>query len=555
MKKFVLLLTALFLALGPTVAAASETQLTWERSQMQQVEIDPAIGQSISNLSLIGQGQSLEFTNSSQRTTSGRYLYQALIPVSFPLGTYVVHAAMTDGTSKDLSLIRIVEFQSQSYNPLTDTKTITTLSVTLFALISVWGLADTPASRRDGFDGDQTTFDGADGGMLGRGASDRRDFRKGLISSIYLDQLRSVWTITSNRYSPLFSRLISDSGYLQYSLGAVVLVFPICGALLGALAFHDIQGIGGVTTASFSITAIIIALGAFDAGAGFIAAIVFGLCALTSHRFGNVYDIRTYLGISILWFAPSFVANATRAIRKSRKDSDWWERLTDIVVGSLATTWAVRCMVLGLNGFAHLKLPLAAHANTLGLIAGASIATRYLIEGYVNQKNHYYLAYLSPRSLNEHDSNYRLIGWFIKSLLFLFFAVSFLGVSWQLWVALSFLMLPQFIKTIKEKLPNSPKLFQILPVGIPALVIMTLLGKIYSQYINSLNLDPSSASRTIFVLSPIPGFVIGLLKFFGRQPKSGDVRWYMRSNMTALYRTGGVILLALCSALTLGLVG
>jgi hypothetical protein len=84
---------------------------------------------------------------------------------------------------------------------------------------------------------------------------------------------------------------------------------------------------------------------------------------------------------------------------------------------------------------------------------------------------------------------------------------------------------------------------------------MTLLGKIYSQYINSLNLDPSSASRTIFVLSPIPGFIIGLLKFFGRQPKSGDVRWYMRSNMTALYRTGGVILLALCSALTLGLVG
>jgi hypothetical protein len=554
MKKLGLLVATLFLALGPTAAIAAETELTWERSQMQQVEIDPAIAQTITELSLIGQGQSLQFTVSSQLTSTGRYLYQALIPVSFPLGTYAVHAALTDGSYKDLSLIRIVEYQSQSYNPLTDTKTVTTLSITFFALIAMWGVSDTPA-RRDEFEGDQTTFDGAEGGLLGRGASDRRVYRKGLISSIYLDQLRSTWTITSNRFAPLFSRLISDSGYLQFSLGAAVLAFPVFGALFGALAFHDIQGIGGITTPSFAITAAIIALGAFDAGAGFIAAAIFGLCALTSHRFGNVYDIRTYLGISVLWFAPSFIANATRALRKSRKDSDWWERLTDIVVGSLITGWAVRCMVIGLDGFAHLKLPLGNHATSLGIIASCAIAIRYMIEGYVNQKNHYYLAYLSPRSLNEHNPNFRLIGWFVKGLLFLFFAVSFLGVTWQLWVGLTYLILPSLIKVIKEKLPNSSALFQILPVGIPALVFMTLLGRFYSTYIHSLNLDPASASRTMFVLAPIPGFVIGLLKFFGREPKPGDKRWYMRSNMTTIYRVGGVILFSLYGALILGLVG
>jgi hypothetical protein len=555
MKKLVALLAALFLGLGPTAACAADTQLTWERSQMQQIEIDPAIGGAISNLSLVGEGQALEFTQASQLTTNGRYLYQALIPVSFQLGTYVVRASMSDGTVEDLSLIRIVEFQSQSYNPLTDTKTITTLSVTLFALLSIWGLADTPPSRREGFEEDQTTFDGADGGALGRGASDRRDFRKGLISSIYLDQLRSVWTITSNRYSPLFSRLISDSGYLQYSLGAAVLAFPLIGSLLGALAFHDIQGVGGITTPSIAITATIVVLGAFDAGAGFMASVVFGICALTSHRFGNVYDIRTYMGISILWFAPSFVANATRSLRKSRKDSDWWERLTDVVVGSLIAGWAVRCMVLGLDGFAHIKLPLSAHATSLGLTAGICVGIRYIVEGYANQKNHYYLAYLSPRNLNRLGSNFRLIGWFIKGLLFLFFAVSFLGVSWQLWASLTMVMFPQLIKAVKDRFPNSPSLFQILPVGIPALVFMTLLGKFYSSYIHTLNLDPATASRTIFVLAPIPGFIIGILKLFGRQAKEGDTRWYMRSKMKTLYRTGGVILLALYSALTVGLVG
>jgi uncharacterized protein with PQ loop repeat len=555
MKKLVFFISAVFLALGPSSALASETQLTWERSQMQQVEIDPAIAQSITVLSLIGQGQSLQFTPSVQRSEENRYIYQSLIPISFPLGTYVVQAVLTDGTFKDLSLIRVVEYQSQSYNPLLDTETVAILSVTFFTLLTMWGIADSQPGRRDEYEGNQTTFDGADGGSLGRGASDRRAFRKGLISSINLDQMRSVWTITSNRFSPLFSRLISDSGYLQFSLGAAVLVLPILGALLGALAFQDIKGVGGITTPSFAITAAIIILGAFDAGAAFIASIIFGLCALTSQRFGNVYDIRTYLGMSLLWFAPSLIANATRALRKSRKDSDWWERLTDVFVGSLITGWAVRCMVIGLDGYAHLKLPLSVHASSLGFVAGIAIAIRYLTEGYVNQKNHYYLAYLSPRNLNQLDPNFRLIGWFIKALLFLFFAVSFLGLTWQLWVALTLLMLPQLIKTVKDKFPNSASLFQILPVGIPAAVFMTLLGKFYSNYIQTLNLDPASASRTIFVLAPIPGFIIGLLKFFGREARPGDKRWYMRSNRKLIYRAGGVFLFSIYVGLTVGLVG
>jgi hypothetical protein len=554
MKRFGLFVSFLFLALSPSSALATETQLTWERSQIQQVEIEQPIAESITQLSLIGQGQSLQFNVSPQLTTDNRFLYQALIPVSFPLGTYVVRAAMADGSFKDFSLIRIVEFQSQSYNPLIDTQTVTTLSVTLFALLAMWGVSDSPLARRKGFEDDQTTFEGADGGQLGRGASDRRVFRKGLISSIKLDQLRSVGTITSNRFSPLLSRLISDSGYLQYSLGLSVLVFPILGALLGALAFRDISGIGGITTPSFAITAMIIALGAFDAGAGLIASVVFGILALTSNRFENVYDIRTYLGISILWFAPSFIANATRALRKSRRDSDWWERFTDVFVGSLITVWAIRCMVIGLDGFAHLKLPLSQHASTLGFVAGICVAVRYLIEGHVNKKNHYYMAYLSPRSLNEHNPNFRLIGWFVKSLLFLFFAVSFLGMTWHLWTALALFIFPSVVKVIKDKFPNSTLLYQMLPVGIPALVFMTFLGKFYSEYLSSLNLDPASASRTIFVLAPIPGFIIGLLKLFGREPKVGDVRWYMRNNMTLIYRTGGVLLLTLYAGLTLGIV-
>jgi hypothetical protein len=554
-KKFVFLATAFLLSIAPSAAFAESTQLTWERSQMQQVEVDPNLASQITTLSLIGQGEELQFTAASTLTDTGRTLYQVLIPSSFDLGSYVVHAAFNDGTFKDLAVIRVVEFQSESYNPLTDTKTVTTLSVTLFSLLAAWGISDSEMGRRKEYEDDQTTFDGADGGAIGRAAHDAREFRKGLVSSIYLDQIRSSWTILTNRFSPLLSRLISDGGYLQFSLGILSLVFPIIGGLLGGLAFKDIEGNGGITTPSFAIVAAILVVGALDAGAGFVASVIFGFCALTSHRFGNVYDIRTYLGLAILFFAPSFIANATRTLRRSRKDEDRWERLTDVVVGSIITGWAIRCMVAALDGFAHLRLPLHQYAGELGVIAGIAVALRYLIEEFVNRKNHYYLAYLSPRSLNELNPNLRIVGWFVKGILFIFFAVSFLGITWQLWTALTLLMIPQLVKAIKEKLPNSPILFQILPVGVPALVVMIAVGHFYASFINSLDLEPASASRTVFLLAAIPGFIITLLKFFGRSPIEGDVRWYRRANMKNIYRLGGTALFVTYSAITFGLVG
>jgi hypothetical protein len=212
-------------------------------------------------------------------------------------------------------------------------------------------------------------------------------------------------------------------------------------------------------------------------------------------------------------------------------------------------------MVIALDGFAHLLLPLHRHASTLGAIVGATIALRYLIETYVNSKNHYYLSYLSPKSLNELNPYLRLLGWFVKALLFIFFAVSFLGTTWQLWAAVALMMVPNIAKTIKERLPNSSALFQILPVGIPALVTMFGIGELYSNYLNSLKLNPANASQTLFILAAIPAFIISMLKLFGRSPAAGDVRWYLRPQLTAVYRFGGVTLLATYVAITFGLVG
>jgi hypothetical protein len=556
MKKLFVATIVFFLALAtPIACAAEEASLTWERSQMHQVEIETSISAEIASLDLIGQGETIQFSPAGKKSNS-RDLFQVLIPSSFELGEYSVRGVLQDGSYKNFANVRIVEYQSEGYSPLTDTATVATLSVTLFSLLAAWGLRDDPARREDDeYEDDQSTFDGADGGEIGRGAQDARNHRRGLISSIELDQWRSVATITTNRVSPLLSRLIADGSYLQFSLGSLVLALPVIGGLLGGLAFQDIQGIGSITTPSLTISLAIILLATFDAAAGFIAATVFGLCAYTSGAFGNVYDIRTFLGMAVLWFSPALIANATRSMRRSRRDSNTWERATDVIVGSLITGWVVHSLVLALNGLAHLRLPLEQHANSIGIAVGAAIAVRYLLEGYVNKKNHYYLAYLSPRTLNNQGSYFRLGNWFTKAFFFLFFATSFLGMTWQIWAGLFIIIFPSVTKVVKEKFPNVPTLFQLIPVGIPSLVVMTIFGRAYYEYLNGLALNPATASRTIFILAALPGFILGILRLFGREPKPGEVRWYMRPQLTALYRVGGVAMFATYIALTVGFVG
>ncbi len=548
-----LALVALFLG-GGAVAAASIPSLTWERSAMQQVAVDVAIASDIVNLELLGQSQTIEFA--AQGLTEGRQIYQTLLPATFPLGDYTVRAYLSDGTTRDFGFVQVIEYQSGAYNPLTDFRTTAALFITAFTLFATWSARDESGrwEERDRYADDETTFGKLDLDSVGHKVEGTHKHSAGMVNSIALDHWRNEAVIRFSRYSTMISRLLSDGGYLQFSLGSLVLFFPLLGLLGGALAFHSISGIGFITTPSLTISLFLTTLGVLDAGAGFLAALMFGVLAFTSHFFASAYDIRTYLGLATLWIAPALMANNARSLRRSSLDVGRWERLTDVVVGSLLTGWAVRSIVIGLNGFAHLTLPLSAHATVVGCVAGGVVAFRYLIEEYVNRRNPYYMAYLSPEVTHQQNSSARLIAWILRSILFLFFAISFLGNSWHLWAGLGFFIGPTLLSVLKNRLPNSTLLYQILPVGIPSVIVMTLIGRGYSHWIESSAWSAADSTRTVFVLMAVPGFIIGLFKLFGRQPKSGDVRWYTRPRFSLMYRICGPVLFIIALGLIAGVI-
>jgi hypothetical protein len=553
-KSFAVFAATLFITFFSTIPATA-ADLTWEKGTTQEIEIDNALAGNLLNLVMQSGGNSLVFT--PKTIGAQRSIYQATIPDTYENKTFAIIAKFKDGNSVQISTVKIVD-QSNYYNPASDFAGITAISITLFALLAVWGTSDSQASRRneeDEYADQKADLSGVDTNAVGKDFTEAPKLRRSFMSSYGLDEFRNLSTIALSRFSPMFSRLMSDGGYLQYFLGSITLIFPITGVVLGFLAERDIAGYGYVTTPSLSISLALIILGCIDAGSAFIAAVVFGFLCYTSSLMLTPFDLRTYLGLSLLWFTPALMANATRSLRKSRRDSGAWDRAADVVIGSLLTGWAVKGIIGGLNGLAHLTLPLSAHADLCGAVAGSVIVIRYLLEEIASYQHEGYLAYVSPKTLHEQSSFFRLISWFVRGFLFLFLSVSFFGLSWQLWVALGLFVAPLLIGVVKSNFPNVPILYQLIPVGIPSIIFMSLLGKFYSGWVDTLEISAEDKARTIFLIMAIPSFVFMILKAFGRKPRKGDVRWYMRPNFNYLYKLLGPIFLVIALGLTLGVVG
>jgi hypothetical protein len=136
--------------------------------------------------------------------------------------------------------------------------------------------------------------------------------------------------------------------------------------------------------------------------------------------------------------------------------------------------------------------------------------------------------------------------------MFLLFLLGFFDISWQLCVGIATLLTIEFMKYFRESLPNSPFIFQVMPSGIPQMVIMAFIGVAVTSWANSLPLVASDRSQTIFLLVAVPGFVISIIKFFGRSPREGDVKWYCRPRWRIVYYAFGPVMTAAALGLQLG---
>ena len=550
------LLSFIFLFIGSSAAQAVDVpDLSWERGRQQSVTLGGDTKSVLWNISLEGFGQSLPFSRSSVND-AGFIVYSIEIPEKLPVGRYqiVVRGPNTaDTTTGYVNVLNTV-----SYDPLSDPRGVGVIAVAAFTLLAFFAGNKSESESSEQEEEDSSALGSVDTNYQGikikhRGRGDDSVFVRSNFART-LDGWRHVAVLTMARRSPLTMRVSADGSYLQAIIGPLAIALPATGLALGAWLGIIGDVANSLIPTSLALILLIVIVGILDAFSGLLAFVSYLLVILARGGIDNVADIRTLLGFSLLLFTPSLAAGATRPLRRARDDWDAWERITDVLVSTLLTTWAIKSMVLALDGFARQKTELATHSTLIAVVGGSLIFMRYLLEEFVSRYAPARMEYMTPAKVASQDLDSFLITQAVRAGLFIFFMIGFFGLTWQIFAAVAILVVPSILKRFDSKLPNVPLLFQIIPGGIPSIVVMSFVGFMFSNWVNTLPLLAEDKTKTIVIITSIPGLVIGLLKLFGRSAKPGDSRWYRRDNMKWLYRTGGPVMLAVALLITIGVI-
>jgi len=553
------LFALIFLFIGSSAAAAVDVpDLSWERGRQQSVTLGGDTKSVLWKISLDGFGKSLPFSRSSIND-SGFIVYSIEIPENLAVGRYqiVVRGPNTaDTTSGYVNILNTV-----AYDPLSDPRGIGVIAVAAYTLLAFFA-----GNKNESENSDHNEEEGEDSSALGsvdtnyqgikikhRGRGDDSVFVRNNFART-LDSWRHIAVLTMARRSPLTMRLSADGSYLQAIIGPLTIVLPALGIGVGAWLGVDTFIENSLIPTSLALVLLIVVIGIFDALSGLTAFVSYLFIVIARGGLDNVADVRTLLGFSLLLFTPSLAAGATRPLRRARDDWDAWERVTDVLVSTLLTTWAIKSMVLALDGFARQKTELATHSTLIAAAGGTLIVIRYGLEEFVSRYAPARMEYMTPAKVASQDFDSFLITQGIRAALFIFFMYGFFGFTWQIFVAVAILVIPSILKRFDSNLPNVPLLFQVIPGGIPSIIVMSFIGYLFSNWVNTLPLLAEDKTKTIVIITSIPGLTIGLLKLFGRSPKSGDSRWYRRENMKLIYRTGGPVLLAVAMLITIGVI-
>lgn len=561
--KFLLVFLFFFFSLQNASAADQVVILTWERGMEQSITMGGSADDTLWNIELRSEaGKSYQFSR-SQKNSSGYYLYTIKIPSDFPKERYEVYASALNRPAQLTSYVDIVE--RNSFQSLVDSKKFGYLSTVAFAIFTVIATA-----RKEDFEvrAARKTQENEDSGkeksdplsvdykenvvtLEKRGIMDQVGY--GRISWLaQLDAARYSLSQSLPRVSPLAGRYVSDASWFQAVFGPLVVLLPVAGVVTGIAMALDTDMTRTLVPANLTLVFIGLIIGIMDAFAGLLLAGTYMIWALASGNLVNAIDLRTLLAIAIIFSAPLLIVGKIRPLRREPEDWSFTERLTDIVVVGVLSVVIVRALFVSLDILSRQETVLASYETYFSIIAGVAIVARYILEDIAERLAPARLNYLVPTAIPNQEASYYFGAILIKISTFVLFLFGFFGISWQLVVGITILAVIELMKYAKDSFPNSALLYQVLPSGIPQIVVMAAIGVLTTSWAESLPLVAEDRARTIFVIVSIPSFIIAFLKFFGRNPRPDDVKWYCRPKLRFLYYLGGPIVIAIALGLQLG---
>jgi hypothetical protein len=276
-----------------------------------------------------------------------------------------------------------------------------------------------------------------------------------------------------SRHSPFLARLSADGVDLRAIFGTLWWLFPLSAGAL-ALAAGGQTGADGVPTAALIIA--IMAISCFDAVAGFVATLLFGLVTI-----GDVLTDKNsalvVLALGFLWTSLPLVATAIRPFRRPGVASlkYGWDRVADLVITAALCGLIARLLASTMDVFAGTGTDLPADANTVGVIAFVCIAARVLLANAVDV---WWPERLRNTEIQEDlpaPSPWAILGGIVvRAAVFAFIGHAFVGNCWQWWLAVLLFVLPDLLVMARDWFDLQWQVRLPLPVGVTEIFILVV---------------------------------------------------------------------------------
>lgn len=360
----------------------------------------------------------------------------------------------------------------------------------------------------------------------------------------FLDKSTHDLTMRLAKFSPVVSKIVNDGAYLRSVLGSLWLAFPITGVALAVFAL--MQPAVELKPPIWQLFIAIAVLGMFDALSGMLATLIYSIGMISIFGISDLADVRLMLGVLLLGFGPALIAVSFRAIRKQFETSFayLWDRLVDIAVLTFFISWSVASMVSTLPALAGRTLVVANHSSEFALFLAIAIAVRILLEELAARGFSKRLDTINPTEVPSTSQLQKVISTAVRLFLFIFVTAAFMGNVWQVWVGSFIFILPNILSWVQDKFPNSTLLWKLLPQGVPGLALTLIISGYSATLIAGWLEGNPEYPQYLFMLLPIPVFLLGLLGMFGREGKDDEDRPIMQARWRWVYRIGGIVVLA-----------
>ena len=333
-----------------------------------------------------------------------------------------------------------------------------------------------------------------------------------------------IWLATR---SPLTARILADGSYLRAIFSSAWGVLVIAGGYLGLVAAHQTNGVPIAPSLALATALLVIAIFDATAGAAGVLGFLAGMFIWRSDQLSTATTIRSFLGLAALWFAIPLIAAATRPFRRTTAVGSRyaWDRLADCVIGTLTAGWAVQKTIGGMPGLSGLDLSIADHANRLALVAMVAVVARVFVEEFAAWRYPLRLSAVEKGKMPFAGSRQRIFATGLRTVLFAFLSIAFIGNCWQLWAGAVLFVVPQVLSIYERKFPNSERLHGLLPGGILKTLIMLIIGSFFAQLVFSILTNPETMLRNGFLLMTIPSLILSALGLFGHDGPDPEWTW------------------------------